>query len=436
MQTLNRRQFGGILSGAAGLAASAGFGSFAIAQRRGRVVIVGGGPGGATVAHYVKKGSPNLDVTLVEVRSTYTTCFFSNLYLGGFRSYDSLVHSYDGLRALGVKVVNATATDVDTSKKLVKLGGGATLAYDQLVLSPGIDFKWESVPGYSAEIANTMPHAYKAGTQTLLLKRQLTAMPDGGVVVMVAPPAPYRCPPGPYERMCMIGHYLKTHKPKSKLIVLDPKKDIISKGPVFREAFEKHYKGIIELNLSNDLDSFAVERIDPKTKEIKTKAGKTVKAAVANIIPAQKAGEIAFKAGTTEGDWCPVNPADFSSRKVKDVYVLGDASIAGQMPKSGFSANSQAKVVANAIEASLAGKQKFPARYRNTCWSMLSPDNSVKVGANYKAEDLTAVDGFVSKVGEDAGLRKQTFAESIGWYDGIVADTFAKPAAKASARKG
>jgi NADPH-dependent 2,4-dienoyl-CoA reductase/sulfur reductase-like enzyme len=228
----------------------------------------------------------------------------------------------------------------------------------------------------------------------------------------------------------MIAHYIKTKKPKSKLVVLDPKKELISKGPVFKEAFEGIYKDIIELNLSNEIDSHAIAKLDPKTMQIETKAGKKVKAAVANIIPAQKAGEIAAKAGVTEGDWCPVNGEDFSSKKAKDVYVLGDASIAAEMPKSAFSANSQAKVVANAIEAALAGKQKFPARYRNTCWSMVAPNNSVKVGANYSPKEgkLASADGFVSKPGEDAALRKQTFEESLGWYSGIVSDIFAKKA--------
>jgi NADPH-dependent 2,4-dienoyl-CoA reductase/sulfur reductase-like enzyme len=431
MSGFNRRDFARLL-GATGAAtlATTGFGRLVIAQGMGKVVIIGGGAGGATVAHYLKKGSPKLDVTIVEANKQYTTCFFSNLFLGGFRSFESLVHGYDGLSKLGVKVVHDLATDVDAARKTVKLEGGRTLAYDNLVLSPGIDFKWESVPGYSAATAQKMPHAYKAGPQTRLLRRQLEAMADGGVVVMVNPPGTYRCPPGPYERMCMIAHYIKTRKPKSKLVVLDPKKSIISKGPLFKEAFDGIYKDIIEFNLSDEIDSYEVAKLSAATMEIETKAGKKVKAAVANIIPAQKAGEIATRAGVTEGDWCPVNGEDFASKKVKDVYVLGDASIATEMPKSAFSANSQAKVVANAIEASLAGKQKFPPRYRNTCWSMLAPHNSVKVGANYTPKDgkLAAVDGFVSQPGEDAALRKQTFEESLGWYSGITSDIFAKNA--------
>ena len=191
-------------------------------------------------------------------------------------------------------------------------------------------------------------------------------------MAMVMPNNPFRCPPGPYERACMIAHFLKSRKPKSKLVILDPKR-AFSKQPVFVEAFDKYYKGIIELNLSTEIDDYSVVSVDPKTKEIVTKAGKRVRADVANIIPQQRAGEIAAKAGVNEGDWCPINPENFSSKKVQDIYVLGDAAIAAEMPKSAFSANSQAKVVAADIVAALAKKDKFEPRYRNTCWSLLAP---------------------------------------------------------------
>jgi sulfide dehydrogenase [flavocytochrome c] flavoprotein chain len=251
---------------------------------------------------------------------------------------------------------------------------------------------------------------------------------------MVMPNNPYRCPPGPYERACMIAHYLKTKKPKSKLVIFDPKK-AFSKQPVITEAFEKYYKGIIELNLSTEIDDYSVVSVDAKTKEIVTKAGKKVKADVANIIPQQRAGEIAVKAGCTEGDWCPINPDNFSSKKVNDVYVLGDSAIAAEMPKSAFSANSQAKVVAADILAELAKKERFPARYRNTCWSLLAPDDNVKIGANYASKDgkLDPSGGFVSQKGETADVRKQNYQESIGWYEAITADMFARPGAAAPA---
>jgi NADPH-dependent 2,4-dienoyl-CoA reductase/sulfur reductase-like enzyme len=439
MSVLNRREFGKMIGGAGALIGT-GAGSFAIAQgsAAAKVVIIGGGAGGATVANYLKKGDPKLDVTLVEANSTYSSSFFSNLYLGGFRSFDSLNHGYAGLRALGVKVVHARANTVDTAKKTVTLSDGAALGYDRLVLSPGIAIKYESIPGYSKEVSNQFPHAYEtSGTGKQQLMRMMNAMPDGGVFAMVMPDNPYRCPPGPYERACMIAHYLKTKKPKSKLVILDPKK-AFSKQPVFLEAFDKYYKGILEMNLSNDIDSFAVTSFDAKAKEITTKSGKKVKFAAANVIPQQRAGEIAQKAGVTSGDWVPVEPDSFRSKANKDVYVLGDASVAAEMPKSAFSANSQAKVVVAELLADLSKKDKFPARFRNTCWSLVAPDDCIKVGANYTAKDgkLAPEGSFVSQKGEDAGLRKQNYAESIGWYDGIIADMFAKTTAAPAAKKG
>jgi NADPH-dependent 2,4-dienoyl-CoA reductase/sulfur reductase-like enzyme len=431
MSDFTRRQFGALLgSTGAAVAGSSVLASFAIAQSVGKVVIVGGGAGGATVAHYVKRGAPSLDVTLIEANPTYSSSFFSNLYLGGLRTLPSLNHGYADLKKLGVRLVHEMATDVDTTRKTVTTNGGKRFAYDRLVLSPGIDIKYDSLPGYSRAAARTMPHAYTTDAgQKRLLKRQLEGMTDGGTVVLVAPNNPFRCPPGPYERACMIAHHLKTKKPKSKLVILDPKK-AFSKQAVFVEGFDRHYKGIIELNLTTEIDDFSVVGIDAKTREITTKAGKKVKADVANIIPQQRAGQIAARAGCTEGDWCPINPESFASRKVKDVYVIGDAAIAAEMPKSAFSANSQAKVVAADILADLAKKEKFPARYRNICWSLLAPDDSVKVGANYAAKDgkLDPSASFVSQKGEEAGLRKQNYAESVGWYAGITADMFAKAA--------
>ena len=436
MSQLTRRTFAKLLGGS-GLAASATsltFG-FAIAQGSAKVVVIGGGPGGATVANQLKQGDPTLEVTLIEPKKTFTSCFFSNLYLGGFRTFESITHDYSGLDKLGVRVVHDVATGVDAQKKTVELKSGQTLPYDRLVLSPGIDIKYATIEGYSPEAAEVMPHAWLAGAQTELLKKKLEAMRDGGVVVMAAPNNPYRCPPGPYERACMIAHYLKTQKPRSKLIILDPKKTF-SKQPVFLEAFDKYYKGVLELNLTNEIDDFTVARVDPKTGEVVTKAGRVEKADVANIVPNQRAGDIAHKAGCTEGDWCPVNFENFSSAKVPGVYVLGDAAIAAEMPKSAFTANSQAKVVAADILSEFSKKERFPARYRNTCWSMVAPDDSVKIGANYAPGEkdgkklLVPSGSFVSQPGEDAALRRATFEESLGWYSGIVADVFAKTAVK------
>lgn len=439
MAKINRREFGK-LAGAVGIAGAGTsvFGSFAIAQGAAKVVIVGGGAGGATVAHYVKKGDPKLDVTLIEANPRYSSSFFSNLYLGGFRSLDSLSHDYAGLTKLGIKVVRDYASDVDTAAKTVKTRGGRTFNYDRLVLSPGIDLKYDSIAGYSRDAAAVMPHAYTTDeSQKKLLKSQLDAMKDGGTVIVAPPNNPFRCPPGPYERVCMIAHQLKTKKPKSKLIVLDPKK-AFSKQPAFMEAFDRYYKGIVEVHLTNEIDSFGVVRVDPKTREVEIKDGKKFKGDVVNIIPQQRAGEIAIKAGCAEGDWCPVNPESFASKKVGNVYVLGDAAIATDMPKSAFSANSQAKVVAADILTALAGKEKFPARFRNTCWSLVGPDDGIKVLANYAPKDgmLEPSGSFVSKPGEDAATRKQNYAESVSWYDSITADMFAKTAAPAAKKKG
>ncbi len=433
MSDVSRRGFGRLAGGV--VAGATVLPHFAIAQTKPRVVVVGGGAGGATVAHYLKKDAPNVEVTLIEANPTYSSSFFSNLYVGGVREFGTLNHNYSGLRKVGVKVVHEFATEVDAAKKVVKTRGGGTYAYDKLVFSPGIAIKYDSVPGYSVQLAEAMPHAYMtAGGPKQILRSQLTSMKDGGTVVMVMPPNPYRCPPGPYERACMIAHYLKTKKPKSKLVILDPKK-AFSKQPVFTEAFDKYYKDIIDLKLTNDIDDFAVTALDAKTKEFTTKAGFKVKADVANVIPAQKAGDIAFKAGVTQGDWVPVNPEDFSSKAQKDIYVLGDATIAAEMPKSAFSANSQAKVVAGELLAEFAKKDKFPARFRNTCWSLVAPDDCIKIGANYAPKDgkLDPSGSFVSQKGEDAGVRKQNYAESVGWYDGIIADMFAKTAAPAAA---
>ena len=438
MRDYSRRDFGR-LAGVAGAGTLTGavWSPFAIAQGAAKVVIVGGGAGGATVAHFVKKEAPNLDVTLIEANPIYSSSFFSNLYIGGFRTLESLNHSYAGLGRLGIKVVHDFATDVDISKKTVRTRGGRTYGYDRLVLSPGIDIKYDSIKGYSRDVARTMPHAYNTNAaQKRLLKQQLQGMRDGGTVVMAMPNNPFRCPPGPYERACMIGHFLKTRKPKSKLVIFDSKR-AFSKQPVFTEAFEKYYKGIIELNLSTEIDDFTVISVDPKTKEVVTKAGRKARADVANIIPQQRAGEIAAKAGTTDGDWCPVNPENFSSRKVQDVYVLGDASIAAEMPKSAFSANSQAKVVASDILAALAKKDKFEPRYRNTCWSLLAPDDNVKIGANYTPKDnkLDPSGSFVSQRGEAADVRRQNYQESIAWYANITSEMFAKVAPAAAQKK-
>lgn len=401
---------------------------FAIAQSPPKVVIVGGGAGGASLAHMLKVEAPALDVTLIEANSIYSSSFFSNQYLAGLRSLESLNHTYAGLARTGIKVVHDVATDVDTRRRMVRTKDGRRYAYDRLVLSPGVEIKYETVPGYSRELARQFPHAYTTAAHgKRLLRRQLQGMRDGGVVVMTLPANPYRCPPAPYERACMIAHYLKTRKARAKLVILDPKTSF-SKEQVFKEAFERHYKGIVEIYQSSEVDNYGLAKIDFKARLFTTRAGKAVKADVANIIPQQRAGEIAVKAGCTEGDWCPVHPATFASRRVEHVFVLGDAANAAEMPKSAFSANSQAKLVGSELLAQLAGRERYPPRTRNTCWSMLAPEDCVKIGATYTPGDgrLQPSQAFISERGESAEVRKQNVEESNGWYDSVTAEMFGR----------
>jgi sulfide dehydrogenase [flavocytochrome c] flavoprotein subunit len=410
--------------GHAAVAAAALSAPAALGQARPRLVVIGGGAGGATLARYVAKDSDGaVEVVLIEPTRTYYTCFFSNLYIGGFRDYDSLGHSYGGLASHGVTVVHDMAVGVDRDAKSVRLGSGADVAYDALAVAPGIDFKWDSVPGYSLEASGVMPHAWKGGTQAQLLKAQIEAMPEGGLFVMVAPPNPYRCPPGPYERISMVAHHFKQHNPTAKIVVLDPKESF-SKQALFMEGWEKHYPGMVEWLPASMTDG--VTAIDVASKTIETGLD-TFEADVANVVPAQKAGHIAEAAGLTdESGFCPIMPATMQSRMDENVYVLGDSCIAGDMPKSGFSANSQAKAAAMAVRAALTGSRAFPPRFSNTCWSLIATEDGVKVGARYQAgeDKIAKTDGFISQTGEDAALRKQTYEESLGWYAGITADMF------------
>ena len=415
--TLNRRRFlGTTVAAAAALSAP-----MVRAQGKPRVVVVGGGAGGATAARYIAKDSEGaIDVTLIEPTRTYYTCFFSNLYIGGFKEISDIGHTYGGLAAGGVNVVHDWAIGVDRDAKTVSLAGGATVPYDKLILSPGIDFVEGAVDGWDLSAQNAMPHAYKAGSQSELLKAQLMAMPEGGTFAMVAPPNPYRCPPGPYERISMVAHYLKQNNPTAKIIVADPKEKF-SKMALFQEGWNNHYAGMVDW-IGSDFGGGEVS-VDPNAMTV-TIDGEENKVDVCNVIPAMKAGRIAEVAGVTDGNWAPVNAVDMSTKADADVYVLGDASQQGDMPKSGYSANSQAKVCANAVRGALTGSRVFPAKFANTCWSLIATNDGVKVGATYEATDekIAKVDGFISATGETAELRKATYEESEGWYTGITSD--------------
>ncbi|MHA7776746.1 FCSD flavin-binding domain-containing protein [Roseibium sp. M-1] len=423
MPNLTRRHFG-LLLGAGTTTLAMPF--YARAQGKPRAVVIGGGAGGATAARYMAKDAgEDLNVTLIEANPLYTTCFFSNLYLGGYRDFESITHGYDKLASnYGISVVNGMADSVDRDAREVVMADGSRVPYDRLIVAPGIDLIYDSVPGYSEEAAEIMPHSWKAGPQTQLLKAKLDAIENGQQIVMVAPPNPYRCPPGPYERVSMMAHVLKQKGfTDAKIIVIDPK-DKFSKQGLFQEGWEKHYPGMVEW-YGPDVHG-GIKSVNPATGEVETDLD-TFKGALVNVIPAQKAGMIAAKAGlTNDGGFCPIDPKSMRSTADENIFVIGDASIAGDMPKSGFSANSQAKVAAMAVRGDLTGSKVFPAKYSNTCWSLIETNDGVKVGAQYAPTDekIASTSSFISQTGEDAALRQATYEESIGWYNGITADIF------------
>src|SRR6476469_966766 len=398
----------------------------AIAQGTGgRVVVVGGGFGGATCARFIRRIDPRIAVTLVEANPTFTACPFSNLIIIGLRELKAQEFGYDQLATDQARVQISPATALDAQGRSVTLGNGTRLPYDRLVLSPGIDIRWDGLPGYTEAAAERMPHAWKAGEQTLLLRRQLEAMADGGTVVISAPANPFRCPPGPYERASLIAYYLKTKKPKSKLIILDAK-DAFSKQRLFQNAWRTLYPNHIEwVSLSK---GGKVNSVDAATKTLKTDFADH-KADVANVIPPQKAAAIAQSAGVADrSGWCPVDPVTFESKLVPNIHVLGYAAIRGAMPKSAFSANAQAKVCAAAVAGLLAGKTPAEPRLINTCYSLVAPDYGITVAGVYKPANgvLTDIEGAggVSPIDaprESRALEAQ-FAE--GWFKTITSEVF------------
>ena len=418
----NRRQ---MLGGAAAGVTSLALPSIVRAQAASaHVVVIGGGFGGATAARYLRQLAPQLRVTLVEPAARFYTCPFSNLYLAGLRSWESIGHSYDGLRKAGVHVVHARADHVLTDTRRVLLSNGQALSYDKLVLSPGVDMRWNALEGYDEAASQLAPHAWKAGPQTQLLKKQLEAMPDGGKFVMVIPANPFRCPPGPYERAAMVAHYLKQHKPKSKILLLDDK-DAFSKQGLFIQGWKALYGDMIEWVKQSD--DGKVTRVDAKNLEVETAFGTKHKADVLNVIPPQKAGFIADRAGVTDASgWVPVKAESFESSKVPNVYVLGDATIAAPMPKSGFAANTQGKVAAAAIAAELTGQPLPAASYANTCYSLIGNDYGISVAGVYRAQEGKLIEvpnsGGVSPLDGNAAFRKAEADYGAAWYKAISTD--------------
>lgn len=421
MKCWTRRKFG-CFAGATCLAALVP--RVARSQVAARVVVIGGGVGGATVAKYLAASATRIEVTLIEPKPRYTTCFFSNLYLAGLRSLESLTHDYETLaRRYGVNVIHDSVTAIDPVRKAVALEGGAKLPYDRVVLAPGIAFKFGTIEGYDETATQIMPHAWTAGPQTRLLRQQLESMEDGGVFVLVAPPDPFRCPPGPYERASLIAYYFKQYKPRAKILILDAKDSFFQQG-VFEDGWNRHYPGMIEW-LPGQFTG-GIQAIDVKGRLLKT-AGDTFKADVANVIPAQEAGQLAQKAGLADqSGWCPIDPMTFESKLQPGIHVIGDAAKAGNMAKSAFASNSQAKVCAFAILAALTGSERFAPHLFNTCFTFLASDEAVTSVISYKAEPETIRidDIFISKVGENPETRRKAVREADGWYAAFTHDVF------------
>ena len=419
MTPLKRRDFLKVAGAAAALYAA---GCATTGTPKARVVVIGGGFGGATAAKYIRMWDPSIEVTLVESRPFFISCPSSNLVLGGSKTIDDIRRGYDGLERYGVRVVGEEASAVDTAKRVVRLASGGELQYDRLVVSPGVDFLFNELPNYAAAAkAGRVLHAWKAGAETLLLRQQLEAMRDGGVYVLSIPLAPYRCPPGPYERACQVASYFKKAKPRSKVLVVDANPDVTSKGPLFKKAWAELYPGIIEYRGN----SKAID-IDDKTMTVKLEVD-DVKGDVLNVVPPHRAGEIAVRSGlvTTNNRWCNVDWRTMESTAVPGVHVLGDSTLsAPAMPKSGHMANQHGKIAAAAIVALLNGQAPNPNTVMtNTCYSFVSDTEVIHVASvhqwNDKDKTVTIVPGAS---GVSAARSAQEGIYGWSWAQNIWAD--------------
>jgi NADPH-dependent 2,4-dienoyl-CoA reductase/sulfur reductase-like enzyme len=425
--TISRRE---LLRAMAATAAVGSLGACATTGSKpiGKVVVVGAGYGGATAAKYLRLWSEGtIEVTLVDPNEAFVSCPISNLVLAGSRTMADITVSYAGLDKHGVRRVRDTVTAIDADKKQVRLASGGMLPYDRLVVSPGIDFMYERLQGWSPAAEATVLHAWKAGPQTVALRRQLTELKDGGVVVMSIPLAPYRCPPGPYERACQIAWYLKQSRPKSKLIVLDANPDYVSKKPLFSRVFAEDYKGIVDYRVASP-----VTEIDPKTGTLVTELGDRVRGDVVNFIPPQRAANLARDAGliTANNRWCEVDWTTTESIKVKDVHVLGDATLsAPAMPKSGHMANQHGKAAAAAIVELLNGRPVTPPMMANTCYSFVDDKNAVHVASVHRwvpeKKTLEPVAGAGGISSQDRASWALEGAYANGWAQTIWADMLA-----------
>lgn len=395
------------------------------AEPNSRLVVVGGGFAGATLARSVKRLSPEITVVLIEARERYVSCPMSNLVIAGRRSLAAQTFDYRGLEAVGVEVVRGMAVDVDATKQCVRLQGGVTIDYDRLVLAPGVMLNFDQLSGMSEQGAEKMPHAWQAGAQTTLLRRQIEAMPDDGLVVISVPAAPYRCPPGPYERASLIASYLKQNKPKAQILILDSN-ERFSKQALFQQGWKHLYGDRIRWqSASND---GRVIRVEPDAMRLHTDFG-THTPDVANIIPPQQAGLIAHRAGVADASgWCPVNSLSFESRLQPNIHVIGDAAIAAPMPKSAFAANAQAKVCAIALVRLFRGMQPQSTVLANTCYSYLEPNSAISISGAYRTQDgqfasIAAAAG-ASPLIPPEGLQAQEALHAADWFRAITQETF------------
>ncbi len=390
-----------------------------------RVVVVGGGFAGASCALTLKAAAPSLSVTLVEPERTYTACPLSNLVVAGIRPMSAQKFGYDRLAARGIAVTHARASDVNPARRHVTLAHGQELPYDRLILAPGIEFDWQAMPGYGKAASARMPHAWQAGEQTLLLRDQLRAMPDGGLVLMAVPESPYRCPPGPYERASLIAHYLKAHKPKSKLLILDAK-DRFSKQALFTQAWRRLYGDMVEWHGRSE--GGEVVSVAPDAMTVNTDF-ETFTGNVVNLIPRQRAGAIAQAAGVADASgWCPVASATFESRLQPKMHVIGDAAIANAMPKSAFAADAQAKHCAVQVVRLLAEQAPLPGKLINTCYSLAAPDYGFSVAGVYRPTDDAWVEvagsGGTSPLQADDEFRRLEAGHAAAWFETLTTELF------------
>ena len=398
----------------------------AMTQRSaGRLVIVGGGFAGATLARYAKSLAPDLSVTLIEAKKSYLACPMSNLVIAGQRELDEQRFSYQSQGFAGINVCHGMAQDVDAANRTVTLADGSRVSYDRLVLAPGVALKLDALPGYSEQGAKHMPHAWQAGEQTLLLRRQLQAMPEDGLVVISVPPAPYRCPPGPYERASLMASYCQQAKPKAQILILDSN-DRFSKQALFQQGWRRRYGDRVRWQSgSNDGRVIGVE---PKAMQLHTDF-ETYRPDVANVIPPQQAGLIAHRAGVADRTgWCPVDSVTFESTLQPNIHVVGDAAIAAPMPKSAFAANAQAKVCAIALVRLFRGLTPLPTTLANTCYSYLAPGHAISVSGAYHTQgggftSIAEASG-TSPLESPEGLAAREASHAMDWFRAITEETF------------